>query len=263
MWGLCLCPAGLLAAPESGLWFDPDRSGNGLDLHRTGNVLFGAFYTYDLFHAPEWLWIQTVDADAPSGTLTRFRKVNGQLVPGVAGNFTLTPVADCQTFLPNPAVRSRYRMDFILDGRTYRWCMEPLLPATRAPQIVLSGAWFNPVDPGWGLFAHHYPGLNGQTQTYRTVYYHNSAGDPRWSFAQDALQGSIQTQLFYSSRVECYGCGASPPLTIQIGSANISLVGAGAAPGSNRINVSLSFDGEPAFVRNANLVLLSDPNTAP
>lgn len=266
---IALLSGGLLAAvlpshaapPESGLFYDLERGGNGLDLHRAGNVLFGAFYTYDPAHFPEWLWIQTVDGEAPAGTLTRYRKQGGQLVSSVAGTFTLTPDPTCATFLPPPPARQRFRMDFVLDGATYRWCMEPLLPPTQVPLVRLSGAWYDPSDPGWGLFTHHYPRFDGQVETYRTLYYHDAAGHPRWSFGQDLTStSSTLTQRFYRTGVECVGCGASPPLTVPVGTATITLADPAAAFGSSRLSTSLAFDGAAPFVRNnVPLLLLSAP----
>lgn len=260
---LGLCGLAHAAPPESGLFYDPERAGNGLDLHRAGSVLFGAFYTYDPAHFPEWLWIQTADAEAPSGTLTRYRKQGGQLLGSVAGTFTLIPDPTCATFLPPPPARQRFRMEFTLDGASYRWCMETLLPAVQVPAVRLSGAWYDPADPGWGLFAHHYPRADGQVETYRTLYYHDAAGNPRWSFGQDLLGSSATlSQRFYRSGVECTGCGASPPLTVAVGTTTITLADPSQPLGSSRLSTSLAFDGGAPFVRNqAPLLLLSAPRS--
>ena len=249
------------AAVESGLWYDRQHAGHGLDLHRAGGQLFGTFYTYDGSGAVQWLWLQTADVDAPASALTRFRRVQGALVGANAGAISLTPVASCPDGFARDGARALLRMDFTLDGAAATWCVEPLLPATEEPLAVLSGAWFDPAEPGWGVMTHAWTGGDGRAQLYRTVYFHDAAGDPRWAFAQDAAGSLSQAETYYTPRVECSGCPAPIALTVPIGSATVTLTQplATADASRNRVAMSLRFADGAAFARDSPLALLSTP----
>ncbi len=263
---LTLLAAGLChaAPPESGLWYDREHSGHGLDLHRAGSVMFGAFYTYEQSGRSQWLWIQTDATDAPQGTLTRYRKSQGDLQGSQAGQFTLTPVNACSDGIARPGARALLEFEFQLDHFSGRWCMEPLMPADRDPHAVLSGAWHDPSEPGWGLFVHHYPRPDGSTETFRTLYFHGSDGEPRWAFAQQALTLLDATQQFFTPFVECFGCPAPVALTVPVGTARIALQQASVLPLADRnaIDVELNLDGD-TFQRQTSLALLSEPMRVP
>lgn len=246
---------------ESGLWYDRSHDGHGLDLHRQGPVLFGTFYTFDARNAVEWLWIQTEDSEAPASALTRFsRNAAGQVLGAPAGNIRLTSVQTCPDGLPRPGARQLLRMDFVLDERAATWCVEPLLPVAQPSMAVLSGAWYAPIDPGWGLMTHAYTGANGVTQAFRIAYFHDRSGHPRWAFSIAPGDALTQSLTFYTPYVECTDCTISPPLTMPVGQATLTLSEplVDADPLRNRIQLSLSFEGEAPFVKNATLGILSD-----
>ena len=253
------------AAVESGLWYDRLHSGHGLDLHRQGGVLFGAFYTYDANNAVEWLWLQTADVAAPTSPLTRYRRAAGAVAGSSAGSISLTPVTACPDGIARTDARTLLRMDFTLDGREQTWCVEPLLPATPEPLAVLSGAWYSPADPGWGVMSHAFAGADGAAWLYRTMYFHDAAGNPRWAFAQDRAAGLGQSQLYYTPVVECFGCPAISLLPAPIGSATLTLTQPLPATDASRNRVALSLrfqDGAP-FARDTALALLSAPARVP
>jgi para-nitrobenzyl esterase len=252
------------AAPESGLWYDRQHAGHGLDLHYSRSVLFGAFYTYAESGRSQWLWIQTDADDAPAGELTRYRRTAGDLQGRVAGQFSLTPVDGCSDGLARPGARALLEFEFQLDQFSARWCLEPLLPQAADPHAVLSGAWYDPTDPGWGLLAHHYPRADGSSETYRTLYFHGSDGEPRWAFAQQSLSLLDASWDFYTPFAECFGCAPPVSLTVPAGSARIALQQASPVvlPERNRIDLDLNLDGDP-FQRQTSLALLSDPRSIP
>ena len=165
----------------------------------------------------QWLWLQTADVDAPASALTRFRRLQGALVGTNAGAISLTPVASCPDGFARDGARALLRMDFTLDGAAATWCVEPLLPATEEPLAVLSGAWFDPAEPGWGVMTHAWTGGDGRAQLYRTVYFHDAAGDPRWAFAQDAAGSLSQAETYYTPRVECSGLGLHRSTVVVMG----------------------------------------------
>ncbi|HRA38000.1 MAG TPA: carboxylesterase family protein [Pseudomonadota bacterium] len=258
---LLLATGAASARVESGLWYDRAHDGHGLDLHRGSGQLFGAFYTFDERNAVQWLWLQAADADAPASALTRYRRTPAGVAGTVAGQIRLTPVAACPDGQPRPGARALLRMDFTLDGRDASWCVEPLLPLPPDPHALLSGAWYDPADPGWGVMSHYFRGGDGASRVFRTVYFHDSAGAPRWAFAQDTVDGLRQAQTYYTPYVECIDCAIAPILTTPIGSGTTRLTQplAQADAARNRIELALRFDSGAPFARNTALALISEP----
>ena len=258
---LLLASGAAKARVESGLWYDRAHDGHGLDLHRGSGQLFGAFYTFDERNAVQWLWLQAADADAPASALTRYRRTPAGVAGTVAGQIRLTPVAACPDGQPRPGARALLRMDFTLDGRDASWCVEPLLPLPPDPHALLSGAWYDPADPGWGVMSHYFRGGDGASRVFRTVYFHDSAGAPRWAFAQDTVDGLRQAQTYYTPYVECIDCAIAPILTTPIGSGTTRLTQplAQADAARNRIELALRFDSGAPFARNTALALISEP----
>ncbi len=215
--------APLHAAVESGLWYDRTHNGHGLDLHRAGPLLFGTFYTYDARNAVDWLWLQSHDFDAPSSTLSRFRRTPGGMVGTPAGQIALTPVSVCPDGLPRPGARALLRMDFTLDGRQATWCLEPLLPRTRRRWRCYRAPGTRRTIRAWGLMTHQFIAADGSAQSFRIIYFHDAAGDPRWAFASGSGESLTQTQTYYTPYVECSGCPSVPFLTTPIGTATLTL----------------------------------------
>lgn len=267
---ICVLIAALLttathAAPPRGLLYDRARSGNGLDLQQAGDSLFGTVYTYDHTGATQWLWIQTTQAEAPSGALTRYvRDASGALQAETVGDFSLgVEGSACPDGQSRPGARAQRSFRFSVDGQQQQWCIEALLPAQTVSHGVLNGAWYAPGDAGWGLFAHFYPG-GGDTLSYHTVYYHDPAGRPRWAYAQQSAPGFQQTLHWQAPRSACLGCAASASPPLAMGSADLRLASTQDAPTlPNRMVLSVGAPGQAAFQRSADLRLLSTPVTVP
>jgi para-nitrobenzyl esterase len=265
---LCIfvpCAPVIASAPsspiEAGVWYDREHSGHGLDLYRRDAFVFGSFYTYDARGAAQWLALQTEGDDPSRLTLTRFRLQQGRVVGSRAGAMTLTQVEQCPDGLPRAGAPELWRMDFMLDGAVASWCLEPLLPPVTDPLAVLSGLWYAPSDPGWGIASHAFAAGDGGHHVFRTVYFYDQAGNPRWAFAQDRYTGLTQRQTYYTPYVECLGCPTSALLTVPIGTATLTLTDPSnvADAARNRVEMSLRFEDGPAFERQAALVLLTTP----
>lgn len=264
LWFLLALAAPLRAEVETGLWYDRMHNGHGLDLHRAGPLLFGTFYTFDLRNAVDWLWLQSTDLDRPTSALTRYRRTPGGMLGVPAGSIALTPVSSCPDGLPRPEARSLLRMDFVLDGAAYTWCLEPLLPIVRPPLALMSGSWYAPDDSGWGVMSHEFAAADGSTRSFRIIYFHDSAGNPRWAFASGSSEELTQTQTYYTPYVECTGCPIGPFLTVPAGEATLTLTAPLASPdlARNRVRIALEFEGS-RFDRDAVLAQLSTPLVVP
>ena len=261
--GLCLAGAATAATgdgPESGLWFDRRHEGHGLDLHRAGTTLFGAFYTYGADGQTRWLWLQVNDQADPQGSLWQVERGAPGLRLVDVGAFSLTRAEACVDGQPRPAARALRQFEYQVDGVRDSWCVEPLLPERPLAMQAFDGAWYDPLDPGWGLFAHHYQRADAELWTYRSLYFHDSAGRPRWAFAQSRWPAPDLLQRYYTPAAECFGCPPPVALTSEVGLAWIDLQDSGIQPpaGSNPAVIRLSLDGDE-FARDTTLRLLSEP----
>ncbi len=178
---LCLLIPQLALALDAGIYYDRYRNGHGLGLQTSGSTLFGALFTYDADGEPTWYYIQTDNLAAASGTLTRNRRINEQIVSQPVGSFSLNPLATCTDGLARPNAQSLIPFTFTADGNAQVWCVEPLLPTSSVAASALNGAWFQPATSGWGLLTWYYPGTLGP-ETFQAIFFNDGAGEPRWAF---------------------------------------------------------------------------------
>ena len=253
-----------------GQWYDRHRSGHGLDINRSGNTLFGTFYTYDAQQRAEWLWLQLSDiapeASSVAGPLTRYSKL-AQLAPttSVAGNFSLRRVTQCSDGLLRPDASMLLAFQAVLPQGTLNWCLEPLLPSTASAHSALDGHWFQPAvngDSGWGLVTHFYP-LSSAEQLFHTFYYYDDTGAPRWAIANGPSTGLTQNVAFFTLTGSCFGCPALQSSRVPAGSVQMSLRSTDPKHiASNSFRAELRF-GESRFNRTGSLSPLSQLREVP
>lgn len=258
--------------PASGQWYDRTHAGHGLDLNRASGTLFGTFYTYASDGSSQWLWLQTPDAAAPSGTLTRFRKLNTAPPEAeVIGSFSLAAVNSCGDGIARPGVTSLLEFRFNVPQGSQVWCLEPLLPAAAAAESALDGHWYMPQpsgdpDLGWGLVTHYFPNVStaAGAQTFQAFYFYDAAGNPRWAVANAAITGFAQTLDFYTLTTTCFACPTSKLSEQPVGRAELILrTPQASASGTNRLQISLRYDANSNFSRRGDLALLSTPRLVP
>ena len=271
-WLLCMSWVNQFAhaiGPAAGQWYDRTHAGHGLDLNRASGSLFGTFYTYTSDGSAQWLWLQTPDTAAPSGTLTRFHKLlTAPPVAEVVGSFSLASVNSCSDGIVRPGVTSLLEFRFSVPQGNQVWCLEPLLPAATVAESALDGHWYIPQtsgdpDLGWGLVTHYFPSNTG-VQTFQAFYFYDAAGNPRWAVANAAISGFAQNLDFYTLTTTCFGCPTLKLSALPIGRAELTLRTPQAnAAGANRLQISLRYDANSTFSRSGELALLSTPRLVP
>lgn len=229
---LCVHLPLLAIAPASGLYYDRNRSGHGLDLQVVGDGIYGTFYTFEADGQPIWYQISGPFA-GDSGTLTiteyRWDSTQSPAARPVASSpgATLTRVgsdAVCGDGSSRPGARERYDFRFSIAGESLRWCLEPITPASSAPESALSGSWYGgEADSGWGLISYLY-GTPGAVSAFHTMYVYDSAGRPRWAYASGAAPSTDFTPAFQYARGYCRSCPASALQPQSAGSASVRLV---------------------------------------
>lgn len=274
-YAFCLLSTGFLSStsyaigPAAGQWYDRTHAGHGLDLNRAGGTLFGTFYSYASDGSAQWLWLHTPDVAAPSGTLTRFKKLlTAPPTAEVIGNFSLAPVTSCSDGIARPGVTNLLEFRFSVPQGSQVWCLEPLLPAAAVPESALDGHWYMPQssgdpDLGWGLVTHYFPTATG-TQTFQAFYFYDASGNPRWAVANAAVSGFAQSLDFFTLTTTCFACPTSKLSELPVGRAELSLrTPQENAAGANRLQISLRYDSNSNFSRSGELALLSRSRLVP
>lgn len=278
-------PLPAYAVPYGGQWYDPDRSGHGLDLHRvvgTPDTYILVLYTFDANGLPEWYLAigRIVDGvfrpgnDANGNSLWRSRYLFGP-PPGQQAD-TSVPGQIRIDF--NQAARSPYCQDgtgrnaplalmtFSLGSdRNLRWCLTQIAPSSARPTFDRTGHWYaGSADSGWGITMLGYGG-GAEGGLFSVLYYPDAQGRPRWAGMQADQFVSGQVQPLFQVQGYCRTCPrpAGPNPVTQVGQIRIDLPTSG-APGQMRFNVTFQGDGGGSFARDpAPLVRLGDSGELP
>lgn len=268
--------------PYGGQWFDPARSGHGLDLHRVAgsddNYVL-VLYTFDSNGLPEWY---TAAGRVIDGVFRPGSAANGNSLQRVFySNINTIPM---QRELDD-SVPGQVRIDFGADAgkaaacrdgtsrngplalmtfslgedRNMKWCLTQITPQSDRPGIDFTGHRYGEGDVGWGLTTMGY-GHNQGAGLFSVLYFPDGNGQPRWAAAQvNNFQPGV-AQPVYQVQGYCRTCPrpASNPAT-QIGTITLRLADPAGADGGADFDVQFNGPGGGRFTRTgAVLKLLAD-----
>jgi len=234
-------PASSTLSPAAGLWFNPARSGHGMDIERAGEVLAATWYTYLRDGSPVWYQaVARFDGARWTAPLNRYSIAADGSRPGqVVGSLTLE-FADAE-------------------HATMRWTIgtesgsEPFERGRFGPRERIglnTGTWYDAADGGWGLT------LDSQGDvTVGVVYFYDGSGAPRWVLGTANTAGG--TMPLGSFRGFCPACAFAATTSISGGTLTFGIESAGA-----RTLALAAFDAaSPAAVwrRTTRITRLSDP----
>ncbi len=239
----------MAVAPNPGVYFDRDRDGHGLDLQIVGDRVVGTFFSFADDGQPIWYLIDgNWSGDSGNLTISEYR-YNANATPA-ATVFTRFPGASlarvghssaCGNGSARPGASSLYDFRFQIGGEALRWCLEPIVPATTAPESALSGSWYGGNDDsGWGLIGYFF-GSPGAVSAFHTLYVYDAEGQPRWAYASSAVSGTAFAPQFRFARGYCRSCSSQPLTTADAGSVQLQLVTPRNDVGSNRIDLQLNY----------------------
>jgi para-nitrobenzyl esterase len=246
---LLFASAAAATPPEAGLYYDRARPGHGLDLQVVGDRLVGTVYTFEADGQPVWylvdgLWngqSATITIDEyrydPAATPPARRQASH---PGAA-LARVTSDGECGDGSARPGIAERLDFRFAIAGESWRWCMEPIVPASELPQRALSGSWYGGEgDSGWGLISYLY-GTPGSESAFHTLYLYDAEGRPRWAYATTPAAETAFTPDFVYARGYCRSCATQALATVLAGPASLRLVTPRSDVDHNRIAFDLSY----------------------
>jgi para-nitrobenzyl esterase len=239
-------------ADVDGLWYDREHNGHGLDLQKAGDNYFSPFYTFADNGEPVWYWIvgQRDAAGTLNTRLQRLRYLGGtppRLEAVDVGNVVLrflepAQVAQCGEGRPRPGAVALADFRFQLNGRTYSWCLETLLPTTKIAESAYGGAWFNgPGDNGWGVDARYFQ-VAASPQSFHTIYFYDASGEPRWAYANGSGGVAKGPLDVFAARGYCTDCAPQALQAQRIGVLEFSYVAPlNRSPSINQLGVDITY----------------------
>jgi hypothetical protein len=241
--------------PRQGLYFDPDRSGNGISnfvIERAGQspVFFGAWFTGANDRKPTWYVIQgnVVENQVVAPVLRFSQNV-------AAPTFTVSNVVagNAVVDLTQP---EKLTLSYELSGR---FGSEQMTYFTPGPEAApdRSGAWYSVGEGGWGQIVHQYV-TGGVQQTFVVHYVYDAVGQPRWVLAQGATDDLKAATPHMTFSAHCPGCPWIAGLSNPAGSGSIDLMTATTGKTSTAFVMPLLFGGTWNRT-NLDIVILTTP----
>jgi len=207
-----LVSSGAIAQPAANAWFNPDRDGHGIFLAKTDSAWVLSWYTFEADGKPTW-YLASAPAPAPDA--------GSWSAP--LGRFTWNGVASGTGSFGNAV--GKVMLSFDGSGFSYSWLLfgeygsEPFraIGPTACAQDgavlrSISGGWFDPNNPGWGLFAQSF--INGIDAN--ALYLFDQVGEPRWLFGSGSFPGPAEIPVFQISGF-CPTCAFIPTQATQVG----------------------------------------------
>jgi hypothetical protein len=234
--------------PASGIYRDPARGGEGIDVHRDASVVAALSYGYTDAGEPEWLLSATPRAAQTFGKGFTRSRARGATSEAVAADldFHAGPYEPVCASSNQNALHPRARLRWPLDNAASDTCQVPLLTSGAS---AATGLWAGPIDDaGWGLSVHH---ANGALTVI--VYAYDNAGEPRWLLGQAPWSGAGAVTLpLQRMRGACRGCEGAAPEATAAGSITLKLDGVlSGNVGDNWATLDARFDAGDSWTRQS------------
>lgn len=188
---------------NSGMWFDPSRSGEGFELRAVRDEVFIVWFAYNDEGKPVWYTAQgPLNINAQNRySLQEHRFENGQARASIAGELTLISVASTQIALK-----------FSLGPSSGTRKLQQLEPSTNAAESNHSGQWYQPSNSGYGL------GLSESEQAgVAVIYAYDASGASTWLFGGRSAVKTADYPMFYYTG-SCPSCSYRAPVVRPAGS---------------------------------------------
>jgi len=192
--------------PLSGLWWNPNESGWGIDFTQRRNIIFAAWYTYDASGNPKWYVASSctmANANVTSGTCngTLF-EVNGPNFFGGAFESSKVNVTTAGTLAVNFQDANNASLTYTLgtQTRTVPITRQPISGGS-IPGVDYTDLWYNAAESGWGLAI-----AQQGSVMFLAWYVYDSSGKPMWFVASNcAVSGTSCTGALFRTTGPAFG----------------------------------------------------------
>jgi hypothetical protein len=235
---LLLASASALAAPlisersavNPGLWWDPQQSGQGIDIHVSGETVFVLWYTYRVDGSPIW-YSAAGQFDEEGLLVANWREHHWQ-----QGQASDRLVGELRMHRENP---ERIQLDWQIHGRHGELALQPLPLASVLPEIDHSGAWYEPARSGYGLTI-----AERGDWLALAYYFYDDRGEPTWLLGHN--DGAARKAVLSRFSGPCPGCPARPLTSEAVADATLRFAG----DQRLEIDIELHAAGVPAAFRH-------------
>ncbi len=214
-----LTPSTLI--PDSGLWWNPQRSGHGLDIQLIGDNLLVLWYTYRDDGSPVWYL-----ASAPFSGSSRNWSADLGLYhwDGEKASHTSTDTLQI-TF----SDESHGDLSWTIDGQSGTQSIVPFITSSQPSANDFNGTWYEPDKPGYGLTA----SIQGNNEI-SVVYFYDNNGAPVWVLGSYS-DPQLHTYAVNTYRGSCPSCPYTPPVSTQAGTIATQF----SSPASGRLSTDI------------------------
>jgi len=229
--------------PAAGIWWNPLRSGNGIDIYAVGQGKQLILTWYTALLGGQAIWYQSLADFANSradGDLLKYTWDGSKAIPTVVGSIGFTVTDSDHGVL-------HWRIGTESGTELY----QRFITDTGATAVNRTGLWFDQTEPGWGMT------FNDQGNTeVAVVYFYDDAGEPVWSLGVKNLADTgINMDTF---RVACPQCAWTDLKGSPAGTLSRSFTGV--TTGSVNVDLGLAAPRVGTWKRsNSKITLLTTP----
>ncbi|MBK6726520.1 MAG: hypothetical protein IPG63_04545 [Xanthomonadales bacterium] len=170
-----------LGAPSAagGMYWNPNRSGNGQNIFNIGSVFSSAWFTGEADRSPVWYlmagpWNPSYSQAA--ATINRFTRTSGSpfaVAATAVGTTQFTRGDDDAAYI------ATWQFDGVWGGEK----LSRFYPSSDLPSPNHTGGWYNPSESGWGVVVDEHR-IGGQASTGMIGYLYDAANQPRWTLGE-------------------------------------------------------------------------------
>lgn len=227
--------------PTTGLWYNPERSGHGIDVQLLGNNMFMVWYTYNDDNTPTWYlasapYNQNWQAELKSFVWdAKTRSATGTVVGTVNLVFNNAKSVDFSWTINDRSSAESFKYFDVSDQMTSK---------------QFTGTYYDVNDSGWGLTIN----TQGHAQI-AVLYYYDEDGQSRWALGsgENTQQSTIQLKSYLGFCPDCEFVNT----TNQI-SGSVDLLFNNAREISVSVNNQFPNDSDSWVISNTVLSALSD-----
>ena len=223
-----------------GNWWNPDRSGSGMEIFNSGDQTMVLWYTYDTAGKAVWYTAQgaTATLGKDAWPLMQHRWANGKKAdPAIVGTLKL-------------AFRNVQSADadFTINGTTGKWSIQPFVATSMIGDVDHSGSWYDPSNSGWGFTVIQQADVLGGA-----LFTYDAGGNATWVAGFERGTNSIE---YYAYSGSCPSCPYKPFTVQSVGRLTFDFQGEYNA----KISSGLSLAMAPGVnIHGANVMQFSRP----
>lgn len=228
-------------SPKLGMWFNPARSGHGIDLQRAGDTLFVVWFTYDETGAPTW-YLAVAEFTGPQWSADLQRITFPGLESEVVGTLSMS-FSDAE----------HASFDYTINGESGSEAFERLIANRDFTPSDHTGHWFPPTESGYGFTIN----MQGLVE-FTLMYYYDAEGNPRWVLGSNANAGPGNSIDVMSFTGFCPTCETIDVTSAPAGSISHNLN----APDTGTVTTQVTYPGDEGGnwnKTNVSISSLSDP----